>query len=101
YSDLGFYLLQLVVEEVSHQSLDQYLQKHLYDPLSLANTAYLPHAYFSRDRIVPTEYDSTFRKQLVQGYVHDPGAAMLGGVGGNAGLFSNANDLAILMQVLL
>jgi beta-N-acetylhexosaminidase len=62
---------------------------------------YLPLNKFSKSEIVPTENDKEFRKQIVHGYVHDPGAAMVGGVGGHAGLFSNATDLAALMQVLL
>ena len=101
YSDLGFYILQQVVEEVSNMSLDAYLEKHVYGPLQLANISYNPRAHFSLDRLVPTEYDSIFRKQVVTGFVHDPGAAMLGGVAGHAGLFSNSNDLAVLMQLLL
>jgi CubicO group peptidase (beta-lactamase class C family) len=57
--------------------------------------------HFSKNRIIPTEDDQGFRKQLVHGYVHDPGAAMLGGIGGHAGIFSNATDLASLMQLFL
>ena len=62
---------------------------------------YLPKNRFDLDRIVPTEMDTVFRKQLVHGDVHDPGAAMLGGVGGHAGVFSNANDIAVMMQMYL
>ena len=67
----------------------------------MENLSYVPLQNIKIDRIVPTEYDYTFRSQLVKGYVHDMGAAMLGGVGGHAGLFSNANDLAKLMQMYL
>jgi CubicO group peptidase (beta-lactamase class C family) len=56
---------------------------------------------YSKDEIIPTEYDTEFRKQLIRGYVHDPGAAMLGGISGHAGLFSNTRDLAVIMQMLL
>jgi CubicO group peptidase (beta-lactamase class C family) len=56
---------------------------------------------FSLNEIIPTENDTVFRRQLVHGYVHDPAAAMFGGVSGNAGVFSNANDLAVIMQMLL
>jgi len=101
YSDLGFYILQKVVEEAGDMPLERYLEKHVYKPLELGNTHYNPLQYFSKDRLVPTEFDSAYRKQLVQGYVHDPGAAMMGGVAGHAGLFSNTNDLAVLMQLLL
>ena len=64
-------------------------------------TTFLPRKKFPLDEIIPTENDQIFRKQLVHGDVHDPGAAMLGGVGGHAGLFGNANDLAKLMQMYL
>lgn len=101
YSDLSFYILQKVVEEFDDEGLDHYVNKHIYDPLNLGNLSYLPLKHFDHDRIIPTENDSVFRKQLIKGYVHDPGAAMLGGVAGHAGLFGNAGDLAILMQLLL
>ena len=67
----------------------------------MENLGYLPLNKINIDRIVPTEQDFTFRSQLIKGYVHDMGAAMQGGVGGHAGVFSNANDLAKLMQMLL
>jgi CubicO group peptidase (beta-lactamase class C family) len=67
----------------------------------LTTTTYLPRKKFKLDRIVPTENDKTFRKQLLHGDVHDQGAAMLGGVSGHAGLFGNANDMAIILQMLL
>ncbi|MDX5320300.1 MAG: serine hydrolase, partial [Bacteroidota bacterium] len=101
YSDLGFYILQKLVEDLSDLPLDDYLNKHIYQPLNLGNLGFNPLRRFERSRIAPTESDSIFRKQVIQGYVHDPGAAMLGGVGGHAGLFSNAGDLAILLQMLL
>ena len=69
--------------------------------MGMATMGYLPKQRFSRDRIVPTEKDGYFRDQLLVGDVHDMGAAMQGGVGGHAGLFSNANDLAIMMQMYL
>lgn len=62
---------------------------------------YNPLNRFHKDRITPTEFDKAYRGQLIHGYVHDPAAAMLGGVGGHAGLFSNANDLGIMMQMYL
>ncbi|MHB1278895.1 MAG: glycoside hydrolase family 3 N-terminal domain-containing protein [Bacteroidia bacterium] len=101
YSDLGFFILQKIVEHVSGISLDVYVNQHVYAPLNLGNTAFNAWAHFPEDRVVPTEYDSVFRKQVIRSYVHDPAAAMLGGVGGNAGLFSNSSDLAVLMQLLL
>ncbi|MGV9012232.1 MAG: glycoside hydrolase family 3 N-terminal domain-containing protein [Flavobacteriales bacterium] len=101
YSDMGMYLLKLVIEKVAGMPLDEYLRKQFYAPLGLATMGYLPLERFPKDRIMPTENDVTLRKQLIQGYVHDPGAAMMGGVAGHAGLFSDANDLAIVLQMLL
>ncbi len=101
YSDLSFYLLQKVVESFDKEGLDHYVAKHIYEPLNLANLAYNPLEHFDHDRLIPTETDTVFRRQTLLGYVHDPGAAMIGGVGGHAGLFGNAGDLAILMQCLL
>ncbi len=101
YSDLGFYLLRLIVEQITKQPFDQYLDATFYKPLGLSTTTFNPLAKFPKDRMIPTEYDNDFRKQLVWGYVHDPGAAMLGGVSGHAGLFSNARDLAVILQMLI
>jgi beta-glucosidase-like glycosyl hydrolase/CubicO group peptidase (beta-lactamase class C family) len=101
YSDLGFYWLQELVERISDMSMEEFTRLHFFEPLSLGSTAFHPLKYFERNRIVPTELDMVFRKQLVHGFVHDPGAAMLGGVGGHAGLFSTAKDLAIIMQMLM
>ncbi len=101
YSDLGFYLLKLVVENVSNQPFDKYLESNFYKPLGLSTMGFSPRNRFSLSQIIPTEYDSEFRKQLVWGDVHDPGAAMLGGISGHAGLFSDAFDLAVIMQMLL
>ncbi len=101
YSDLGFYLLRLIVERISNQPMDKYLDVTFYKPLGLSATGFTPRARFNPGRMAPTEYDEDFRKQLVWGDVHDPGAAMLGGVSGHAGLFSNAGDLAVILQMLL
>lgn len=101
YSDLSYYFFQRYIEKVSGKSQDQFVEDEIYKPLGLRTMTYLPLKKFPIQRIVPTEYDKEFRKQLVRGYVHDPGAAMMGGVAGHAGLFSNATDLAALMQFLL
>lgn len=101
YSDLGFYLMKRLVEEETDQPLDEYVEEHFYQPLGLAVTGFKPLQHFPASRIAPTEWDKDFRKTLVQGYVHDPGAAMLGGVSGHAGLFSNSADMAVIMQMLL
>jgi len=99
YSDLGYYFMQRIIERQSKQTLDTYV-KDLYAKMGLSLT-FLPLNYFSKIQIAPTEDDKTFRKQVVQGYVHDPGAAMQGGVAGHAGLFGTALDLAKLMQMYM
>jgi beta-N-acetylhexosaminidase len=101
YSDIGYYFLKAIVEKMTGQGLDEYVDSTFYRPMGMENLGYLPRTHLPLDRIVPTENDKVFRKQLIHGDVHDPGAAMLGGVGGHAGLFSNANDLAKLMQMYL
>jgi beta-glucosidase-like glycosyl hydrolase/CubicO group peptidase (beta-lactamase class C family) len=101
YSDLGFILLYNVAQQVTGVPFDKYLDSTLYRPLGATTLGYKPLARFSKSRIAPTENDLTFRKQLIQGYVHDPAAAIMGGVSGHAGLFTSANDLAKLMQLYL
>lgn len=101
YSDLGFILMQQVVERIEGKSLDQLTYNDFYKPLGLNHTAFHPLEKFPKDVIAPTEMDNDFRKQLIIGYVHDPAAAMLGGVSGHAGLFSNAEDMAVIFQMLL
>ena len=86
---------------MNDESLDVISNNLFYSPLNLRYTTFKPLEKFDVSQIVPTEDDTLFRKQLIQGNVHDPGAAMMGGVGGHAGLFSNANDLAVIMQMLL
>ncbi len=102
YSDISMYMLKEVIEQTSHRKLNEYVLNEFYRPLGMQSTGFLPRERFNRSRIVPTtENDNWFRNMLVQGYVNDPGAAMAGGVEGHAGLFSNANDLAIYYQMLL
>ena len=101
YSDLGYYFVKKIIEKQSGQSLNGYVEDNYYSNMGLPTMGYLPLLKYDEGRIIPTENDVIFRKQLVKGYVHDPGAAMLGGVGGHAGLFSNATDLAALMQMYL
>ena len=101
YSDLGMLILQKLTERIVNQPLDLFLEQNFYDPLGIYSLTYHPLEKFGKDRIAPTERDRSFRKGLVQGYVHDQGAAMLGGVAGHAGLFGTANDLAIIMQMML
>jgi beta-glucosidase-like glycosyl hydrolase/CubicO group peptidase (beta-lactamase class C family) len=101
YSDLGFYLLSNLISKVTQTELDYYCQRDFYGPLGLKRTCFNPHECNPIERIVPSEEDNYFRRQRIQGYVHDMGSAMLGGVSGHAGLFSNAEELAVIMQMLL
>ncbi|PQJ23039.1 glycoside hydrolase family 3 N-terminal domain-containing protein [Tenacibaculum sp. SG-28] len=101
YSDLGYYMLQEIIEHEYNEPLNVLVNEMFYKRLGANRTSYLPLNTFSKTEIVPTENDTYYRNQLVHGYVHDMGAAMLGGVGGHAGLFSNANDVAKIMQMYL
>jgi len=101
YSDIGYYFILKIIEKVTGESIDAYLDANFYKPLGLSTMMYKPLNKFSKERIVPTERDMAFRKQLIHGYVHDQGAAMLGGVAGHAGLFSNSIDLAVMMQMFM
>lgn len=101
YSDLCFYFIQKINEKIVQQKQNDYLLSTIYLPMGLRYARYLPLNFFSKAQIAPTENDKTFRNQLIHGYVHDPGAAMLGGVAGHAGIFSNATDLASIMQLFL
>jgi CubicO group peptidase (beta-lactamase class C family) len=101
YSDLGYYFIKKIVEKQSGQAFDAFLYEQIYRPMGLRSICFNPLKYFSSANVAPTENDQAFRKQLIRGYVHDPGAAMLGGVAGHAGVFSNATDLASLMQMLM
>jgi CubicO group peptidase (beta-lactamase class C family) len=101
YSDLGFILMGELVRETSGESLDSYVSRHFYRQLGAGTLGFQPIKRFSLDRIVPTQHDKFFRKQWVNGFVHDPTSAMMGGVAGHAGLFGNAGDLAKLAQMFL
>ena len=101
YSDNDFIFLGEVVKAVSGQSLDQYAWNNFYRPLGFRSTGFNPTAYMKKSTIAPTEEDPYFRERLVRGYVHDPGAAMFGGVSGHAGLFSNAYEIAVLMEIIM
>jgi len=101
YSDLGYYFVKKIIEKLSKKKMEDYVQDSIYSQLGLQTMTYNPYLKFDLSRIAPTEDDKIFRKQVLRGYVHDPGSAMMGGVGGHAGIFSTANDLAILMQMML
>lgn len=101
YSDNDFIFLGKIVEAISGMPLEEYVYKEFYRKLGLTTTGFLPLKHFAAARISPTENEQAFRRQLLRGYVHDPGAAMFGGVAGHAGLYSDAYDLAVLMQMVL
>lgn len=102
YSDVGFLILQQVIERVSGMPLDQLVSQYFYEPLGLRRLVFNPlEKDFARFEIAPTEIDHFFRDELVWGQVHDRNAAVLGGVAGHAGLFSNAHDLLVILQLLL
>lgn len=101
YSDLGFILLAEVVKQQTGMRLDDYVDTYFYKPMGLRNLVFNPLYHFLPSSVIPTENDIQFRNQIIQGHVNDPAAAMLGGVSGHAGLFSNALDLAAFMQMLL
>lgn len=101
YSDLTMYFMQAVVERIVNQPLNEFLDQNFYQPLGLHTLTFNPAEKMPLENIAPTENDVAFRKRQVRGYVHDPGAAMYGGVAGHAGLFGKANDLAVMMQLML
>ena len=101
YSDLGYYMFKEILERKYKKRLDKLVDEQFYSSLGANRTTYLPLRKFDKSVIVPSEKDDYYRNQLVHGYVHDMGAAMLGGVGGHAGLFANANDIAKIMQLYL
>jgi CubicO group peptidase (beta-lactamase class C family) len=101
YSDLSMCIMKEIVETITANPLNIYVKQQFYTPLGMQSAGFLPLRHFKPDQIIPTENDMIFRHTLLDGYVHDQTAAMLGGVSGNAGLFADANDMAILYQMLL
>lgn len=101
YSDFPYYILKKFIEKHYDNTLDNLAQEHFYQSLGANNTMFNPFHKVSNKRIVPTEIDNYYRYQEVRGYVHDMGAAMQNGIGGHAGIFSNANDVAKIMQMYL
>ncbi len=99
YSDLSFYLYPQIVKRQTGQEFENYLKTNVYQPLGATTLTYNPRRFYPLSRIVPTEYDSLFRKTLIWGRVHDEGAAMLNGLSGHAGLFGTANDLMKVMEM--
>jgi beta-N-acetylhexosaminidase len=101
YSDNDFIFLGKMAEQLTGMPLDKYVRKEFYQPMALTTAGFKPKEYMPVNKIVPTEKEPVFRRQLLRGDVHDPGAAMFAGVAGHAGLFSNAYDMACIMQLLL
>ena len=101
YSDLPFYILKEFLERHHNKQFKDLVQNELYQLIGANRTTFLPLEKFTLDMIPPTEIDQYFRMQKIHGFVHDQGAALLGGVSGHAGLFSNANDIAKIMQMYL
>lgn len=101
YSDNDFIFLGKIVEAISGMALNEYVEATFYRPMGLTTAGFRPLEKFPLKRIIPTEDEKQFRMQLLRGDVHDPGSAMFGEVAGHAGLFSNAYDLAMIMQMLL
>ncbi len=98
YSDINFIMLGALVEKVSGETLDEYAEKHIFAPLKMTHTRFVPPASW-RGKIAPTQYDEN--EHMLRGVVHDPTSRRMGGVAGHAGLFSTADDLAKFCQALL
>lgn len=101
YSGLTFLIFPELIEQLTGDSYEYYLQKNFYLPLGVATMGFRPSTKAFTNRIVPTEQDTIFRHSLTQGWVHDENASLLGGVSGNAGLFATAADLAKIMQMYM
>ena len=101
YSDLPFYLIKYWIEDKYQEGLDVLADKRIFKKLNLTKTMFNPYQKISIDNVVPSEKDEFFRYGKLQGYVHDEGAAMLGGVSGHAGLFSNSYEVALMLQTFL
>ena len=101
YSDLPFIFMQHILEECYKKGLNQLVEENIFAPLGLNNTVFNAHKSLPQSRIVPSEVDDYFRQQELKGYVHDMTSAVQGGISGHAGLFSNALEVATIMQMYL
>ncbi|PLX06572.1 MAG: hypothetical protein C0596_14710 [Marinilabiliales bacterium] len=101
YTDMNMILCAMAIDSVNDKHINEYLYEEFYKTLGLKNTSYNPLNYFPRYKIAPTESETFWRRQVINGTVHYPSAAMLGGISGNAGLFSTASDLGIIAQMWL
>ena len=100
YSGLFFCLVPEIIKNITGKSFQNYLNESFYSKIGV-NLMFNPAKNYQINKIVPTENDDTFRKQLIQGYVHDETAAIMGGISGNAGLFGSANDVGKISKLLL
>ena len=101
YSCVNFMLLKEIAEAISGMTMDVFLEKEFFVPMQLNTMSYLPLRSHPKEEITPTLKKDFLRNGQLQGYVHDPDAALLGGVSGNAGLFASAHDVAQIYQMLL
>ncbi len=101
YSDLSFHIYPDMITNLTGVPYEEYIKTTFFRPLGAWTLTYNPYLHFPLDNIIPTETDDFFRNERLRGFVHDEGAAMLGGISGNAGLFSNTNDLAKVFQMYL
>jgi CubicO group peptidase (beta-lactamase class C family) len=99
YSDLTFIIVPEIINRLTGQKWNDFVTDNIYKKLGASDLVFNPYLKYPLDRIIPTEYDSLFRKEQLLGTVHDEGAAMLGGISGHAGLFATANDLMKLMEL--
>jgi CubicO group peptidase (beta-lactamase class C family) len=101
YSDLPYYILKEYIENYYSSDLSSIIDSQMNNKMGLTHSSFFPREINSLDNIAPTEIDDYFRFQEIRGTVHDMGAAMQGGIGGHAGLFSNVNDIAKIMQMFI
>ena len=101
YSDLSFHLYPEIISTLTETPYEEYIKSNFYRPLGASSITYKPYLHFPLEQIIPTETDDFFRNEKLRGFVHDEGAAVLGGVSGNAGLFTTTNDLAKVFQMYL
>lgn len=101
YSEIGFVILQQVVEAITGQPMDEFLEKEFYTPMGLKRTLFLPLNRYPKSEVMPTVANDYLRRQDICGYVHDETAACMGGISGNAGLFSTASEVAVVYQMWL
>lgn len=102
YSDIGFYFMPRLIQQITKKPFEDFINSEIVNPIGMENFCFNPLTKaFGKSQIAPSEIDDYYRHQEIQGYVHDMGSAMLGGVSGHAGIFSNAEDLAKLNQCFL